>query len=276
MQRISASLIGLISVVLISAWSARASAQGFQPPQDIPFTARHDGTEQRYVLLLPDDFRSDVPHDLMIALHGHGSDRWQFVKDERPECKGAREMAASRGMIYVSPDYRAKTSWMGPAAEADLLQILDDIRGRFRIGQVILCGGSMGATSALAFAAMHPESIDAVVALNGTANMVEYTGFADAIAESYGGSKTERPEVYRQRSAELSADKLSMPMALTTGGKDTLVPPESVLRLAESLKRRSFPVLLIHRPEGGHSTDLTDTRAAFQFVFEQLDKKREP
>jgi pimeloyl-ACP methyl ester carboxylesterase len=112
-----------------------------------------------------------------------------------------------------------------------------------------------------------------VVGLNGTANMLEYAGFADAIAEAYGGSKADKPEVYRQRSAELALEKLAMPVALTTGGKDTLVPPDSVLRLAEALKRLKRPVLLIHRPEGGHSTDAADTKAAFQFVFDQLDNQ---
>lgn len=267
-------LVFLNCLICVALSSVAARAQGFQGPQDIAFVAQQDGTEQRYVLLLPDDFRSESTYDLMIALHGHGSDRWQFVKDDRPECRGAREMAAARRMIYLSPDYRARTSWMGPAAEADVLQILTDIRGRYRIRHVIICGGSMGATSALAFAALHPSSIDAVVALNGTANMVEYTGFADAVAQSYGGSKTEKLDVYQQRSAELSPEKLSMPVALTTGGKDTLVPPDSILRLAEALQRLSYLVHLIHRPEGGHSTDLADTKAAFQFVFDQLDQKK--
>lgn len=40
---------------------------------------------------------------------------------------------------------------MGPAAESDLLQILDDLHGRFRVRKVFVFGGSMGATSALAF-----------------------------------------------------------------------------------------------------------------------------
>ena len=43
-------------------------------------------------------------------------------------------------MLFVSPDYRAKTSWMGPWAEADLLQIMGVLKSRFRIGKVILCG----------------------------------------------------------------------------------------------------------------------------------------
>jgi len=58
----------------------------------------------------------------MIAFHGHGSNRWQYVKDERGECKGARDVALKNNMIFVSPDYRAKTSWMGPKAEADVVR----------------------------------------------------------------------------------------------------------------------------------------------------------
>jgi pimeloyl-ACP methyl ester carboxylesterase len=120
-------------------------------PEEISFTSSLDQTEQRYVLLLPSKFRSDEPHDLLIALHGHGSDRWQFVKQERGECKASRDFATKHNMIFVSPDYRAKTSWMGPKAEADLVQIIRELREKHRICRVFLCGGSMGGTSALAF-----------------------------------------------------------------------------------------------------------------------------
>ncbi len=251
-----------------------ANAQGFQAPEDVSFAAKIDDTEQRYVVLLPQQFDVNVPHDVMIALHGHGADRWQFVTDKRPECQGARDMAARRKMIFVSPDYRAKTSWMGPAAEADLLQILDELNVRFRIRDVVISGGSMGGTSALAFAAMHPDCVDGVVALNGTANLLEYQNFTDAIAESYGGTKTEKTDVYRQRSAEVFPERLTMPVAATTGGNDTLVPPDSTLRLLVALKMQGTPVLSIHRPDGGHETNYDDTVAAFQFVLDRLDAKK--
>jgi len=266
-------LTGALIAVAMSggANNGVAMAQHFQMPEDVAFTSKQDGTEQRYVVLLPESFRSDAPHDLMIALHGHGSDRWQFVNDTRPECRGTRDVAAQRNMIYVSPDYRAKTSWMGPAAEADLLQILDELHGRFRIRNVVLSGGSMGGTSALAFAAMHPECIDGVVSLNGTANLVEYPNFADAIAESFGGSKTDRPDIYRQRSAEFFPERLMMPVAATTGGQDTLVPPDSTLRLVGLLRTQGSPVLSIHRPDGGHSTNEEDTVAALTFVLDKLE-----
>ncbi len=260
-------LIVCVSVVLATMFpSVSVTAE----PQDIVVLSKLDGTEQRYVLVLPDGFDSQSPVSVLIALHGHGSDRWQFVKDGRDECRAARDAAAKQRMIYVSPDYRAKTSWMGPAAEADMLQILDDLRSKYRVHKVVITGGSMGGTGALTFAALHPDKVDGVVSMNGTANLVEYALFQDAIATSFGGSKQDKPEEYRKRSAELNADKLTMPMAMTTGGKDKFVPPDSVLRLAEALKKQNRPVKSIHKPDGGHDTKYGDAIEAFDFVFAQV------
>lgn len=262
--------------ILLLAWAGWASLPGLvsaRDAEDRSFISRLDGSEQRYVITLPAGVDAAKPVPLLIALHGHGSDRWQFIRDERDECRAARDTAHRYGMLYVSPDYRARTSWMGPAAEADLLQIIDSLRQRFQISRVVLCGGSMGGTSALTFAALHPEKIDGVVAMNGTANHVEYTQFQDAIAASFGGTKQEKPDEYRRRSAELNADKLTMPVAMTTGGQDTLVPPDSVLRLADVLSKQQRPVRLIHRPDGGHSTTLADATAAFDFVMDQVGQR---
>ncbi|MBL8814326.1 MAG: alpha/beta fold hydrolase [Planctomycetaceae bacterium] len=276
------SSVALLCTVL---WCSAAVAQtqadkdstsGFQEPQDVEFIAKHDQTPQRYVLLLPSKFDDKQSHDLLIALHGHGSDRWQFVQQARPECSELRRIAADKQMIFVSPDYRAKTSWMGPAAEADLLQILESLRGKYRLRHIIISGGSMGGTSALAFAALHPDQVRGVVALNGTANMIDYEMFQDAIQASYGGTKQEKPDVYRSRSAEFFPDRFTMPVAVTTGGQDTLVPPDSVLRLVEQLKKQNRPVLSIHRPTGGHDTNAEDTSAALNFVLDSLSSKPAP
>ncbi len=264
-------ILGRVFTVLISGMvlAFAASISESAEPQDVVFVSKLDGTEQRYVVVLPEGFDSQSPVSVMIALHGHGSDRWQFVKDGRDECRAARDAAAKQRMIYVSPDYRAKTSWMGPAAEADMLQILEELRSKYRVHKVVITGGSMGGTGALTFAALHPDKVDGVVSMNGTANLVEYAQFQDAIAASFGGSKQAKPEEYGKRSAELNADKLTMPMATTTGGKDKLVPPDSVLRLAEVLKKQNRSVKSIHKPEGGHDTKYADAIEAFDFVFAQ-------
>jgi lysophospholipase L1-like esterase/predicted esterase len=159
---------------------------------------------------------------------------------------------------------------MGPAATADVQQILRNLRKQYRIDKVVISGGSMGGTSAAAFTAMHPELVDGVVSLNGTSNLLEYDQFQDAIAASYGGTKNDKPDVYRERSAEFFPDRFTMPTAFTTGGQDKLVPPDSTLRLAKSLEERRLPVKSIHRPEGGHDTNYDDSRAAFDFVMERV------
>ena len=265
-MRVALRTTALLIVVVVMGGSWLAAAE----PADVAFTSKFDQTEQRYVVVLPEAFDAAMSHSVLIALHGHGSDRWQFVRDGRDECRAARDAAVAEQMIFVSPDYRARTSWMGPAAEADLLQILDELRGKYRIARVVLSGGSMGGTGALTFAALHPQHIDGVVSMNGTANLVEYDQFQEAIAASFGGSKQDRPDEYRKRSAELNAARLSMPIALTTGGLDRLVPPDSVQRLAAGLAKRDRRVRLIHRPETGHETKYADAMEAFAFVFTQM------
>ena len=53
-------------------------------PNEVVFKAKVDGTEQRYIEILPPGFDANQTHHLMIALHGHGSDRWQFIRQSRP------------------------------------------------------------------------------------------------------------------------------------------------------------------------------------------------
>lgn len=258
-----------VAVALLSQVHANSSP-GFGPPLDLAFKANFDRSEQRYVLLLPADYKEGQPRDLVIALHGHGSDRWQFATNERGECKGARDAAAAQGMIFVSPDYRAKTSWMGPAAEADVVQLIKKLKSKYNCKRVILCGGSMGATSALTFTALHPGLVDGVVALNGTANHLEYENFQDAIGESFGGAKQQVPQEYYKRSAEYWPLQFTMPVALTTSGQDTAVPPGSVMRLADILKKLNPQIFHLHRPEAGHETSYDDTVEAMNFVLERL------
>ena len=242
---------------------------------DISFIARCDTTEQRYVLVFPRAFASDKPHDVLIALHGHGSDRWQFVRDGRDECRAARDFAAKYDMLYVSPEYRANTSWMGPKAEDDVGQIITEMKQSHRVDRVFLCGASMGGTSCLTFAALHPELIDGVASMNGTANFLEYDKFQDAIRESFGGSKTDIPHEYRTRSAEFRPEKFTMPAGFTVSGRDSIVPPESVRRLARAVKAQGGRVRLIDRKEMGHSTDYRDAMAILEFMREHAHKKVE-
>jgi pimeloyl-ACP methyl ester carboxylesterase len=259
-------LAALTAWCLIGGISSRAAEPS--RTEDVTFTAKCDNSPQHYVILFPEGFQPDKPHHLLIVLHGHGSDRWQYIQNPRAECKSTRDVAAARGMLLVSPDYRATTSWMGPKAEADLLQIIAELKARFPIGKLILCGGSMGGSSALTFTAMHPELIDGVVSMNGTANHFEYENFQDAIRASFGGTKAQIPREYKRRSAEYWPERFVMPVGITASGRDDAVPPGSVLRLAAVLKKLQPNMLLIYREAEGHSTNYADSKAVLDFVVD--------
>lgn len=252
---------------LFAAAIATADTGKLGKPVDTEFKAESDGSTQKYVLRLPLGFDKTKPHNLLIALHGHGSDRWQYAQSEIPECRGVRDVAAKYGMIFVSPDYRAKTSWMGPKAEADVLQIIRDLKRKYKIAKVFIVGASMGGSSALTFTALHPDLVAGVSSQNPTANHLEYKNFQDAIAESFSGTKQQIPLEYKKRSAEYWPEKFTMPVAITTGGKDASVPPQSALRLADVLQQMGRKLLLIHREETGHTTNYEDTTAALEWVI---------
>ena len=123
------SVIWATVVVLAFAYGAFAS------PVERSFRASCDGSEQKYIVIEPETHK--VFAGVLVALHGHGFDRHQFVEDGRGECKAAREAAIAHGLVFVSTDCRAKCSWMGPKAEADG-------RGRCSVprdGQGVPCGG---------------------------------------------------------------------------------------------------------------------------------------
>jgi pimeloyl-ACP methyl ester carboxylesterase len=236
--------------------------------EDITFTAHCDNSTQKYLLVYPPEFKANELHHVLILLHGHGSDRRQITDDKVNEFRAGRDVAAARNMLIVSPDYRARTSWMGPKAEADLSQIIDDLKARFRIGKVIVGGASMGGSSALTFAAMHPKLVDGIVSMNGTANHIEYENFQDAIQKSFGGTKTDIPLEYKNRSAEYWPERFTMPIGITASGQDEAVPAASVLRLAGAIKKlQPDNVLLIYRELAGHSTSYEDSKNAFEFVL---------
>lgn len=256
----------LMATTFLAAQTVCSFAGKLGEPTDVAFTASVDGTTQYYAQMLPENLDPAQPHHVLIALHGHNDDRRQCVGD-RAEFRAAQDAAAKYGMIYLSPDYRAPTSWMGPKAEADLVQIITDVRKKYKVGKVFLTGASMGGSAALTFTALHPELIAGVCSQNGTANHLEFNNFQEAIQASFGGTKTEIPLEYKKRSAEYWPERFTMPVAIAAGRHDNTVPPHSVLRLAAALKELKRPVLLIYRENGGHETSYEDTMAGLEFVI---------
>ena len=260
--------------MLAAPFASGATTNGLESTMEMTFKAKLDGSTQKYIMRLPAQCDASKPHDLVLAFHGHSSDRQQYIKDGRGECKGARDVAAKHSMIYVSPDYRGN-SWMGPVAEADMVQLIDELKQQYKIGRVFLVGGSMGGTSVLIFTALHPNLVDGVSSQNGIADLTNYRqSFASidaAIQASYGPEPAER----RKRSPLFVPEKFTMPVAITVGEKDNIVPPQSTLQLAEAIQKKGNKnVLVIARKDGGHVTNYEDTIKALEFVIERAAKRK--
>lgn len=237
-------------------------------PTDVEFKARVDGSSQRYVEMLPANFDKSKPHSLMIVFHGGGSDRWQYVTNPRDECRGARDVATKYGMIYIAPECRGKLGWMGPKAEADIVQIIRNTQHKYKINKTYVVGASMGAYNALTFAVLHPDMVNGVSAQNAIVTRLESEP-GDSVIESFGGLPKQMPLEYKKRSPEYWPEKLTMPVSFTVGGKDSLAPPQSVRRFAEVLKNIGASVLIIDRADNDHLTNYEDTCAAIEFVVKE-------
>lgn len=67
---------GFVGVFAVAALAVALAVAGEPRREDASIVAQSDGSTQRYVVVVPDRFDPAVERPLMVALHGHGSDRW--------------------------------------------------------------------------------------------------------------------------------------------------------------------------------------------------------
>ncbi len=92
LRRIVTAIVAWVAPVLFCFGADRTATL------DVSFIARIDGTTQRYVALPPPRFDISQRHPILLVLHGHGSDRWQYIRTREGS-------AARRGM------WRRRTRW---------------------------------------------------------------------------------------------------------------------------------------------------------------------
>ena len=237
------------------------------------FSSSFDETPQTYLVK---DFRpreqTDAPL-LVIYLHGAIAHQDQgMTAGIYGNVFGRLANELERlSAIYVCPEYRGG-SWMGPSAEADLVQIISNLRKQYRPGKIILIGGSMGGTSALIFAARHASELDGVIALCPATDVAAmYGAFSGQFKQSYGGSPSEVPAVYQERSARLHAEKLvTLPLVLIHGSADAVIPVEHSRNLVATLKELQARLKYLEVEGGNHDAPVyaVSWKDCFDFVLE--------
>jgi dipeptidyl aminopeptidase/acylaminoacyl peptidase len=259
--------------------TVRESAAAPPLPADVirlDYTSRVDGVRDWALARPPATGGAWV-----VVLHGHGSHGDQlYTRADITEHWLGPLWGAGLGLL--TPNLR-DNAWMSPPAVDDLHDLVGWTRRRFKVGRFLFLSGSMGGTGNLIYAALHPEDCAAVAALGATTDLTAHhdwcMGFAggiqrqvgEAIEKAYGGPPAAAPERYRRHSPLFHADRLTMPIFLSHGESDALMPVDGIRQLAAQLKDRP-DVVYLEIPHGNHDSPLF-TRTAMEWLLRQAGRK---
>jgi len=225
----------------------------------ITYTSAFDGAAD-WALFLPSD-----PHrNTVVYLHGSFAEADQiFTRKDIRDFWLTRIREGGHGLLSVN---LRGTSYMSPAATADLTDLLAYCKDNLGCERFVLLGGSGGASSAMAYAVLHPEKVHGVMAM-GMCDILQRLDFARksnnqvlqklaaTVFAAYGGSPEEKPELYQARSVLAHIDRLTMPVILTMGEADALIPVAETRKIAAAMKGKSN--FVYHEiPKGSHDSAL--------------------
>lgn len=213
-----------------------------------------------WALFLPGDPRRNA----IVYLHGSFSQADQiFTRADVRDFWLSRIRQGNHPLLSAN---LRDTAYMSPAATADLSDLLDFSRQYLGCERFVLLGGSGGASSAMAYAVLHPEKVDGVIAM-GMCDIVARLEFArrsdipilrqlaTTVFAAYGGTPADKPELYQARSVLAHLDRLTMPVVLTMGEKDALIPVQETRKIAAAMQGR--PNFAYHEvPQGNHDSAL--------------------
>jgi pimeloyl-ACP methyl ester carboxylesterase len=213
-----------------------------------------------WALFLPGDPRQNT----IVYLHGSFSQADQiFTRADVRSFWLSRIRKGNHPLLSVN---LRDTAYMSPAATADFSDLLDFSRQYLGCERFVLLGGSGGASSAMAYAVVHPEKLHGVIAM-GMCDLVARLEFArrsanpilqrlaSTVFAAYGGTPEEKPELYLARSVLAHADRLTLPVVLTMGANDALIPVQETRKIAAAM--RGKPGFIYHEvPQGDHDSAL--------------------
>ena len=148
------------AVVAMTALAAFSCKSAFATATMESYVSEVDGSQQPYGLYLPEPWDPEVPHPVVIDLHGY---------TERANTSFSMgSYANANAWIMVKPDGRGDT-WYDGVAENDVFRVLEEVRARYLIDEnrVYLTGCSMGGTGTFLLGFRHPDVFAAVSGIDG-------------------------------------------------------------------------------------------------------------
>lgn len=248
-------------------------------PRRETFTCTLDGSLWPYLV----QDAPGEPQAILLSLHGHYGDETQMMTEgDYDDAFGKlRRECLWRDWAYVCAWYGGN-SWMGPVAEAGMVDLIEVLRQRWPDVPVYLQGGSMGGTSVLILALRQPQLFAGVTARCPAADIAAYYDWAlaradenptlrnvtDAIRIHYTMDGHDLQEELSARSVLRHAELVTMPVNLCHGESDALIPVAWTRQLAARLQALGWKVEYEEIPGGEHDSPVrgVDWRQVLGFI----------
>ncbi len=185
--------------------------------------------------------------------------------------------AVARGYIVIAPEYRGSIGYgqvhydaidYGGAEVDDVTTAVSVLRTRYGIDpdRIGIIGWSHGGLIALLATFRNPVLFRSVAAIVPVTNLFHRLALKGVEAQRraidpqnrFGGSPSERPDVYRYRSPLFHVDELRVPVMVSLADNDDDVSIDEAMPLADALRARKpqlSDVKVYHNPPGGHLFD---------------------
>ncbi|MHB1354472.1 MAG: alpha/beta fold hydrolase [Anaerolineae bacterium] len=239
---------------------SRQPAQGeTYPPgtERIEFTSAYDGATDWFYYTPGDSSRRTV-----VFLHGAFSDGTQiYTREDVRRFWLTRVQDGKHPLLALN---LRGTTYMNPATTADTVELLTWARRELGCREITFLGGSGGAFSALIYGMLHPQDLQGLIAL-GACDIVgwyEYAAqslepllqrLAESLRTAYGGTPAQQQQVYQERSIIAHPERLTMPVVLTIGECDALIPVAETRKVAQTLRGHSL-FTYVEVPGGDHDS----------------------
>ena len=259
----------------------RAASQGRMVMEKITYRSRAGDLEVPAFVFQPLRIRGAQRHPALVWVHedirGHLYEHYiPFIRD-----------ATAKGYVVIAPEYRGGIGYgqafydaidYGGAEVEDVVGAMDVLRTRYpavdpeRVGVI---GWSHGGLITLLAIFRNPTLFRAAVAMVPVSNLFQRLAWKGVTRQRqlmdpqnrFGGSPSERREVYKARSPLYGVDALQIPLLVGVATNDEDVNIEESMQLVDALKARKpqlAETMIFENPLGGHLFDRRVDKSTWQ------------
>lgn len=284
--RVLVAVLSFVSASLLAFEPTTRADDGFDKTSDVTYVTRSDRD------LLADVYvpRGAGPFPGVLMVHGGG-----WVGGSKFEMGGHARVVATRGYTVVVINYRLAPADKFPAQIEDCQEAVRWMRrnaAKYKIDpdRIAGYGYSAGGHLVCLLGATDPADVlegnaaendgastrlQAVVAGGAPCDFRRLPDDSKSLAFFLGGTRHERPEVYRQASPASHVTKDDPPIFFFHGENDRLVPRASPERMMQLLRDAGVRAELYTIPGEGHIQAFLD-RTAPEKAVEFLDEILKP